>query len=156
MTQGPFDQRKVTWIVTISTASLTAGLLLIALSPDLESTTSRQADSFSRSAIGHHALVEILRELDIPVLVSRHATSRRAGTSLLMLLEPPEVSEGERPPPPSAAAQPRRLFSVGDRVRFRDTSENMATLLMDTPPIRINLVFLPKLLGIFTLCKNTW
>ena len=95
MRQAPFEQRKVTWIAAISATSLTAGLVLMALSPDLERPPSEQADSFSRSAIGHHALVEILRELDIPVLVSRHATARRAGSSLLLLLEPPDIKAAE-------------------------------------------------------------
>lgn len=45
--------------------------------------------TYSSSAIGHKALLQILRRLDVPVVVSRFKSGDKAGRgSLLMLLEP--------------------------------------------------------------------
>lgn len=54
---------------------------------------SAGADSFSRSALGYRALVELL-EHEVPVLVSRQRSAQKASpTAPLLLLEPPAGPE---------------------------------------------------------------
>jgi hypothetical protein len=52
-------------------------------------------NAFSRSALGHDALVSLLRESGVPVLVSRYRSAERAGQgNLLLLIEPAVEVEG--------------------------------------------------------------
>ena len=67
---------------------LTAFLLLVFRSAAMDEV-SVQADSYSQSALGHSALLALLRDLGRPVLQSRHESDHRAGKdSLLVLAEP--------------------------------------------------------------------
>jgi hypothetical protein len=60
---------------------------------DVVGVSSARADSFSRSALGHHALVELLRELEIPVVVSRFDSGHRAGRAALLVLAEPQLGD---------------------------------------------------------------
>jgi uncharacterized protein DUF4350 len=106
MNDSPFGRRRAGLLAAAAAASFGVFLALTLFSPDLEPLPAAQADSYSRSAIGHHAFVELLRRLDVPVLVSRHASAARAGTTaLLVALDPPE--------PSGSAAKGLRKF-IGD------------------------------------------
>ena len=88
MTRQTFDSKQLRWLLGLSAGSMLLCLVLLAWSPDLAANSSVNADSFSRSAIGHHAFVQLLEDLEVPLLVSRHSSGRRAREGLLLLLEP--------------------------------------------------------------------
>ncbi len=97
MTSGPFSTRSARWLVAIGAVSLLASGVLAVFGSEISDVTSFGADSFSRSAIGHRAFVELLRELGFQVLVSRHATAARAtGTTVVVLAEPLVGPDGPR------------------------------------------------------------
>lgn len=86
---NPFSKRTLAIIIIVAAASLIAAVVLTVMGDDLnESAPSAGADSYSVSAIGHRGLVDILHELDIPVLSSRGNSSAKSKNGLLLVLEP--------------------------------------------------------------------
>lgn len=97
MNDSPFARRTVRVLVGIGGVSLLVMIWLFVADLPPERGPSAGPDSFSRSAVGHRALLEVLERLDVPVTVSRFDTGRRAGRgALLLLLEPRARSEEER------------------------------------------------------------
>lgn len=77
--------------------SFSIGIVLAVLDPAEVAVPSYEADTFSRSAIGHRGLVRWLRALDAPVVISRAGTARKAGQgTVLAILEPPIDDETDR------------------------------------------------------------
>jgi hypothetical protein len=77
-------------------ASLAAAALLGVFGDALYDPPSAGADSFSRSAVGHRAFVELARAFGRPVVVSRHATADKArADAIVALLEPRVGPEDE-------------------------------------------------------------
>lgn len=74
---------------------------------------SAYSDTFSASAIGHRALLELLRELDVPVLVSRYKTDERAhSASLLMIIEPHIVMDPKKRPEEPSNVRFRKMLNA--------------------------------------------
>ncbi len=90
MTQPIFRPAVRRLVVIVGTLSLLFSLVLGILGPDLLPISSTQADSYSVSALGHGALVELLRSLDIPTFVSTWESGRRASKSGLLLMLAPD------------------------------------------------------------------
>ena len=88
---SPFRRSVVIWLVAVATASLTLALALLVVQPEGAEPKSSAADSFSRSALGHRAFVELLRASGVPVLVSRYASAERAGHAALLLVAEPRL-----------------------------------------------------------------
>lgn len=87
----PPDRNRLVWGLGLFAAlSFAAGIVLAVLDPAEVAVRSHEADTFSRSAIGHRGFVRWLRALGVPVVISRDATARKAGPdTVLALLEPP-------------------------------------------------------------------
>lgn len=82
-----FAPRTVFWLILVGGLSFAAaGYFMIFGDGEVGVTAS--ANAFSRSAIGHRAVVEMLRRLDVPVVVSRHDSAAKASTALLVVAEP--------------------------------------------------------------------
>ena len=93
---GPFSRRALWWIIGVSSLSLLVGLAYLVFG-DSAPQSSTGSNSFSRSALGHRGFVELLRTLDVPVMVSRHQSGARASGGLLVVAEPRSGdSDGER------------------------------------------------------------
>ena len=92
---NPFSPRAIRWIVGVTVVSLLTGILLLLFGPELKVQQSAGTTSFSISAIGNRGFVELLREVDIPVLVSRRNSDERAAGSGLLILSVPDVREIE-------------------------------------------------------------
>lgn len=85
----PFSQTRARWLIGLGAATLVLTLLGAALGPSDLGERSAAPDSFSKSAVGHEALVAVLKSLEIPVERSRFRTAKRAsGASLLVIAEP--------------------------------------------------------------------
>jgi hypothetical protein len=97
-----FSRRARLAVILVSVASFAAALVFAVLGGSGAPERSSGADAYSVSAIGHSALVALLRRLDVPVLVSRSASSARAGRSGVLVLAEPSV--GSAPAEQRAAA----------------------------------------------------
>jgi len=64
---GVFSSRALVALAVVCGGSLLIGLVIGALGTDITGHRSAGPDSFSHSALGHRALVELLRELHVPV-----------------------------------------------------------------------------------------
>jgi len=90
-----FSRPVVTVLTIVTSFSLVATVVLALLGPRTEPSAAVPS-AHNRTAIGHAALVELLRALDYPVLVSRTRSASKAGPDdLLLLAEPTKLAHGE-------------------------------------------------------------
>jgi len=94
---APFSRRSAAWLAALAAGSLAAAAFLGAYGELLGDPPTWGSDSFSRSAIGHRAFTDLVRRLGFTVLVSRHATARRAGDDVVTLLLEPATGVREGP-----------------------------------------------------------
>ena len=87
--EGGFSRRAVGWIVTVSLISLVLGALLSAFGRNLAERPDAGANSFSRSAVGHRALVELLDGEEGLRVVSRRDLRVPPGPRRLLVLAEP-------------------------------------------------------------------
>ena len=86
--EGGFSRRVIGWIVGVGVVSFALALLLSAFGEDLWERPTAEANSYSRSALGHRALAELLRSFGIGV------TSRRTpGTGTPGVVRPLVAAE---------------------------------------------------------------
>ncbi len=91
--EGPFSRRAAAWLAAIAAASLALSAFLGAYGELLGDPPSWRADGFSRSAIGHRAVLDLAGRLGLSVLTSRHRTAERAEADVVTLLLEPRVEE---------------------------------------------------------------
>ena len=88
-----FSRRGAQVLSAVSAVTLAVTLYFMVFGEASVEITSAKADSFSRSALGYRALVELL-ENEVPVLVSRqHSEHKASPTTPLLLLEPPAYAD---------------------------------------------------------------
>jgi len=78
-------------LVGVAVASLGVAVALWLGWGDSSEVGSFGADSFSRSALGHRALVALLRAEGIAVVVSQHESDRRAGAGAVLVVAEPQL-----------------------------------------------------------------
>ena len=94
MSGSPFASRTLPWIIGVSVASFIGGIVLAILGPDLAPVSTVLASGYSRSALGHQAFVELLEELGVPVVVSRHDSAHKVGQGGVLIVAEPRVDDG--------------------------------------------------------------
>jgi len=92
--EGGFSRRVLGWIVGIAVASFLAALGLSALGQTLESGATPDANAFSYSAIGHHALVEMLTSLGLGVVPRKSQGGGGPGPRTPLMLAEPDLETG--------------------------------------------------------------
>lgn len=86
---SPFKKNVAIGLGVLTAVSFVTGLLFAMLGTDTKEARSRRTDTFSRSAVGHRALVDLLRAAKVPVTVSRARTAQKADSrTVLLLIEP--------------------------------------------------------------------
>jgi hypothetical protein len=85
---SPFSRTALWVIIPVAGVSVLVAIVLALFGEDLGGRPSAAADAYSRSAIGHRGLVELLRQLDIPVDVSRGDSVDKAKNGVLVIAEP--------------------------------------------------------------------
>lgn len=93
MSDAPFRRRVVRWLVLVIGVSFLSALFWGLMGDEVRDVTSARPDSFSRSALGHHALVGLLRELGLSVSVSRFDSAAKAGDGALLVVAEPDPYE---------------------------------------------------------------
>lgn len=106
---NPFSRPALAIVVGVAVASLVVAAVLTLFGDQLGERHSAGVDGYSRSAIGHRALVKLLEQLDIPVVVSRSDSVARARRGLLVIAEPTVTDEAAR-------AQLTRMIEQAPRV----------------------------------------
>jgi len=93
---NPFTKTALFAIIAVGLTTFLLGLALTAFVGDTPGSHSADHTGYSRSLVGHHALVELLRRTGIPVVVSRNPgfTDFRRDHPLL-LLEPVACTEAQ-------------------------------------------------------------
>ncbi len=87
-----YSQRVARWVVAAAVTSLLASFYLLLRPGELSRVDSVGADTYSRSALGHSGLLQLLGELGEPVLQLRQP--RALGEcGLLVIAEPGEVDD---------------------------------------------------------------
>jgi hypothetical protein len=128
--QEVFRRRTVMWLVAIGVASFAGAFAIGIFADDVVPQRSADADAFSYSAIGHRGLVETLRRLDVPVVMSTHDSAAKLGAAGALVIAEPIVYDqaGRR------ADALRDMVADAERV----------------------LVVLPKLYGVPAALRPTW
>jgi hypothetical protein len=75
--------------------SLLLGFGLAIFGDNVAQSPTADSNTFANSAVGHKAFLRLLRELNIPVVVSQYETENKAENSLVVLLEPNIHTESE-------------------------------------------------------------
>lgn len=88
-----FTKRTIVWLIAIGALAFVGMSYLMIYGEEFGDRKIAGASSFSSSAIGHGAFVELLEQSGIPVLVSRYDTLGRAGSDNLVILAEPESVE---------------------------------------------------------------
>lgn len=86
--EAAFSTKLVLSLAAIGLLSFAGSVYFVAQDDEATARTAG-ANAFSYSAIGHRALVEMLRRADIPVLVSRNSSAAKAGHSALLVVAEP-------------------------------------------------------------------
>ncbi len=108
---SPFSRRMLYGLIAIGVASLLVALGLAVFGDDFGDQPTSGANGYSTSAIGHAALVELLGELDVPVVRSRDASAARAHRGVLVIAEPVVPDDD-----PDAALKLREMVKAAPRV----------------------------------------
>ncbi len=82
-------------LIATGAVSLVGGLALSVLQGELGWIESHRADSYSRSAIGHAAWIELLRQSGREVIQSRHATESRIEPGDVLIVAEPVANDLE-------------------------------------------------------------
>jgi hypothetical protein len=106
---SPFKKNVAIGLGILTAVSFVTGLLFAMLGGDVKDAHSRRTDTFSRSAVGHRALIDVLRAANVPVSVSRARTAQKAGSRTVLLLIEPQRDAGD----PTADNMPALLRDSG-------------------------------------------
>lgn len=93
MSASPFEQRTVAWLAGIAVTSFLAAIAVAILADEVVPVPSAGAHGYSRSALGHHGLIELLRARDIQVLLSEHDSAARAEEGTVLVVAEPLIIE---------------------------------------------------------------
>lgn len=101
--KSPFRKRNLLILVGIGAGSLVVALIGSLFAEPVSGTSSADTTSFSRSALGYHALATWLEDSGVPVVRSRSDSPARVseGSVLLLAEPPPGEDEPEAEPMPS-------------------------------------------------------
>lgn len=95
LNESPLPARALRLLLLAGAVSLLAAGWLLIRRADGASRPTVGSDSFSRSGLGHMVLRQTLAALDVPLLVSRHATLQRAGPGTLLVFAEPTFTAGD-------------------------------------------------------------
>lgn len=97
MSARSFSKRTVAVLAGLCAISLLVGLGLAIFQEELTVVRSTGSDTFSYSALGHHAFKALLEDLGYPVLASRNNSAEKVGyEGVLVLAEPDLVTLGRQ------------------------------------------------------------
>ncbi len=102
MSEPVFRRWVIVLLPAVAVLSFAAFLVLLVFGEGMAAPPSSGSDASSVSALGHRAFARLLSELGIPVTSCRHDSAGRAGTSSLLIVAEPDLTEDD--------GSARRLF----------------------------------------------
>lgn len=87
----PYSAKTVYWLLAVGILSFAGAAWFIIYSEG--DAGAAKANAYSYSAIGHRALVDSLREIGVPVLVSRANSAEKAGDESLLVVAEPRLKQ---------------------------------------------------------------
>jgi hypothetical protein len=91
---SPFKRRTLFILIAVGVLSLAVAIFLAVFSEDFsDKEPTVEANGYSTSAIGYEALIELLEEVEIPVIVSKHQSAKKAQHGLLVVFAPELIDE---------------------------------------------------------------
>jgi hypothetical protein len=87
-----FSRKAVWWIAGTVVFSFAVAIVVMAIGPDLQDRRSTGPSTFSRTALGHHALVDFLEASDVEVSLSRTRQMFRGNAHTPVILAEPDPS----------------------------------------------------------------
>jgi hypothetical protein len=85
---NPFSKTTLWIVISVAVISLIVTVVLTVVGGDPAEHATAGANGYSRSAIGHRALIDMLEKLDVPIVVSHNASAQKSSHGLLVLAEP--------------------------------------------------------------------
>lgn len=120
---GPFPLITLIVVIAIGLTAFLAATYLETFGDGGAEPRSNDANTFSRSAIGHRAFAAALRKLDIPVQISRFRSFDKArGGGLLLVIEP-DFDEMAQADLPQLRALPHALLVLPKWAGWTDTEK---------------------------------
>ena len=107
-----FSSKAVFWLFAVGLTCFAVALYLIIQGHHAGHARTHAPSAFSDSAIGHRAFAEMLEELDVPVILSRHNSALKAGEDALQAPAAgltPAASPHLPLPGPSQAGKPETI-----------------------------------------------
>jgi hypothetical protein len=89
--EGGFSRRALGWIIGSVAVSLVATVLLVVYGKDLQRQPTPWANSFSDSALGHRAAVELLKRMGMGVVPNRSLSGGDIGPQRPLVLAEPSL-----------------------------------------------------------------
>jgi hypothetical protein len=92
---SPFSART-SWILAgVAVVSFAVAVGYAIFGGDLSAAPSIEGDAYSRSALGHRGFTQLLKKLDIAVVVSQHESAARAGERGVLVVAEPQLADEE-------------------------------------------------------------
>ena len=101
--EGGFSRRVVGWMAGVAGVSLLAGLMVSAFEGDLGQRETSRPSSWSEGALGHRALLELLKAAGLGVVTRQSRAAMGIGPRRPLVLAEPDPDADPRAP-----AEPRR------------------------------------------------
>jgi hypothetical protein len=92
----PFSRRTLWILVGLGVASFAFAIFVSVFGDEMGGVPSAGPDSYSRSALGHKAFVQLLEAYGLRVLRSRHDSGVRAGEHAPLVIAEPRVGTDEQ------------------------------------------------------------
>ena len=89
---APFSTRAVFLLILVGGIAFVGAMLFSVFGDEFDHRIGVGPNSYSESALGHRAFVEMLRKAGYPVLVSHAATRERVGNQSLLILAEPSLA----------------------------------------------------------------
>ena len=106
---APFKKNVVIALGALTAISFLAGLIYAMLGPGVQSVSSSRADTFSRSAIGHQALLRLLKRMPVRLGADVHGRDVFSAPA-----EPEHAAPSETAAPAPVEADPAQPFDPED------------------------------------------
>lgn len=111
MSAPPFERRTVAWLAGIAVTSFLVAVVVAIFADEVVPVPSAGAHGYSRSALGHHGFIELLRARDVQVLRSEHDSAARAAEGTVLVVAEPVIIEEH-----GARAQALRAMIEASRI----------------------------------------
>jgi len=152
---GPFSLITLIALITVGLLAFLTATYMETFGDGGGEPRSTDANSFSRSAIGHRAFVAALRKLDIPVQISRFNSLEKAGRGNLLVVIEPEGSDVSHAFLPKLKSVPHALLVLPKWMGWTDREKPIWVKRMALLPEAVPQKILKEVVSDGTIKRST-